>query len=177
LEKARGFTGLQGVASGWFDCGSGAGAPHAVGSSAPSVVAGEHTASTRGAYWHGGAPGLNPGDLILPPSVTRTRHTLSAYEGKETSRAGYQPTRVYLTSEYATAEVFAAMYPNGGWVYRVEPEGQLEQDPDVVEGGESWVCERARIVAVVPLDDERVIDILTFIWEQSEQQGRKGGAR
>jgi hypothetical protein len=143
----------------------------------PRAVAGEHTASTRPAYWHGGAPGLNPGDLILPPSVTRTRNTLSAYVGEEASRAGYQPTRVYLASEYEVAEVFAAMYPNGGWVYRVQPEGQLEQDPDVVEQGMSWACERARIVAVVQLDDETVVDILTAIWERSERQGRTGGAR
>lgn len=39
------------------------------------------------------------------------------------------------------------------------------------------MCERARIVEVVPLDAETVIDILTLIWERSEQQGRKGGAR
>lgn len=146
----------------------------------PSVVAGEHTASTRAAYWHGGAPGLQVGDYILPPSVTRTRYTLSAYVGEEESRAGYQPTRVYLTSEREVAEVFAAMYPNGGWVYRVEPEGQLEQDPDVAERGMSWVCERARIVAVMPLDEERVIDILTSIWEASEARsvrarGTEGG--
>lgn len=124
------------------------------------VVAGEHTASTRAAYWHGGAPGLKVGGYILPPSVTGTRFTLSAYVGEEASRAGYQPTRVYLSSEREVAEVFAAMHPECGWVYRVVPEGQLEQDPDDTTRGTSWACERARIVEVVQLDILTAIAIL-----------------
>jgi hypothetical protein len=136
---------------------------------------------TTSAYWHGGAPGLEVGDYILPPCVTRTCFTLSAYFGEEESRAGYQPTRVYLTSEHEVAELFAAMYPGGGWVYRVAPEGQLEQDPDVAAHGMSWACERARIVEVVPLSADRVVDILEAIFHGAATQdvraeGQKGGA-
>ena len=116
------------------------------------------------------------GDHILPPSVTGTCFTLSAYDGEEESRAGYQPTRVYLTSEEEVAEVFAAMYPGGGWVYRVVPGGQLEQDPDVSERGMSWACERARVVEVVALDPARVVDILEAVFYGSLESGKGGAA-
>ncbi|HEX5750042.1 MAG TPA: hypothetical protein VFZ09_27680 [Archangium sp.] len=127
------------------------------------VVAGEHTASTRETYWHGGVPGLKVGDYVLPPSITRTRFILSAYEDGATSRPGYQPTRVYVASEYVGAEVFAAMYPGGGWVYRVVPEGQFEHDPDVIALGRSWACERARVVDVVPLSPDTIEGILDSV--------------
>ncbi|WNG62759.1 hypothetical protein F0U59_23335 [Archangium gephyra] len=116
------------------------------------------------------------GEYILPPTVTGTCFTLSAYVGEEESRAGYQPNRVYLTSEAEVAERFAAMYPGGGWVYRVVPEGQLELDPDVATSGLSWACERARVVEVVPLTPERVVDILEAVFYGALESGKGGAA-
>ncbi|MFY0567045.1 hypothetical protein ACN28E_24850 [Archangium lansingense] len=111
-------------------------------------------------YWHGGASGLNVGDYILPPSVTGTAHILCAWDGRKEARPGYRRDRVYLTGEMAVAEVFAAMCFPAGWVYRVVPEGQLEQDPDAPGTDMSWACPRARIVEVVPLDPATVVAIL-----------------
>lgn len=95
-------------------------------------------------YWHGGHPGLEVGDYILPPSETNTTHTLLEY-GSIGRR-----DRVYLTTEFAGALFFACVHPDGGHVYEVEPEGELADDPDWFgTSGVSVECQRARIVRVI----------------------------
>ncbi|PTL79185.1 hypothetical protein DAT35_36305 [Vitiosangium sp. GDMCC 1.1324] len=103
------------------------------------------------------------GEYILPPSVTGTAVTLSAYGGCVEPRPGYLPTRVYVTPEHKAAEVFAALFPGGGWVYRVEPEGELEADPGSTEPGLSFACERARIIEATPLDPLTIACILESV--------------
>lgn len=97
-------------------------------------------------YWHGGFPGLTPGDLLLPPTETGATHTLTGYG----VLPGYRPDhvradRVHVTTRRDSARVFAAAYPDGA-LYRVEPLGDMEPDPDAPD--EAIRCERARVLAV-----------------------------
>ncbi len=94
-------------------------------------------------YFHGGFPRLRVGEFVLPSSVTGAHST--ADHGAE---GVCRRDRVYLTTDLQAAKVFAAMFPNGrGWVYQVEPDGELEPDPDCKDPGFSFQCERARVVA------------------------------
>ena len=91
-----------------------------------------------GLYFHGGAPGLKPGDLIRPAvslGITRT---------KTPNQPRYTPRRVYITRLRWYAELFA----NGheGDVYEVRPVGRPLPDLDA-KG--SFTCSCAEVVAVV----------------------------
>lgn len=100
-------------------------------------------------YFHGGYPGLKPGDLIQPPDATGTEHRLSAVSAELGGPA--HATRmdvVYLTTGRDVARAYAAFYPDGA-LYRVEPHGGLEPDPDSGITGLSWQCPAAEVVAVV----------------------------
>lgn len=100
-------------------------------------------------YFHGGVPGLKPGHLILPPDTTGTEHRLSAIAAEHNGPAYSTRTDiVYVTTGRDVARAFAAFYPDGA-LYRVQPEGELEPDPDSGIPGLSWQCPAARIVAVV----------------------------
>ncbi|MBM7117608.1 hypothetical protein [Archangium primigenium] len=55
------------------------------------------------------------------------------------------------------AEVVAALHPDKGCVYRVLPEAPLE---DADNPGVFWLCTRARVVSVHPLDDATELRIL-----------------
>lgn len=102
-----------------------------------------------GAYFHGGYPGLKPGALILPPDTTGTDHRLSAVSAELDGPAHATRTDVvYLTTGRDVARAYAAFYPDGA-LYRVEPRGELEADPDCGMPGLSWQCPAAEVVAVV----------------------------
>ncbi|MFF2964284.1 hypothetical protein ACFVT1_36580 [Streptomyces sp. NPDC057963] len=101
------------------------------------------------AYFHGGVPGLKPGDRILPPDSTGTEHRLSAYAEEIDGPAHARRTDiVYLTTDRQVARVYAAFRPDGA-LYRVEPVGAVEPDPDCMSPGLSWRCRAATITAVV----------------------------
>lgn len=101
------------------------------------------------AYFHGGYPGLKPGDLILPPDTTGTERRLSATAAELDAPAYSTRTDVvYVTTGRDVARAFAAFYPDGA-LYRVEPRGDLEPDPDSGIPGLSWQCPAAEVVAVV----------------------------
>jgi hypothetical protein len=101
------------------------------------------------AYFHGGYPGLKPGDLIQPPDTTGTGHRLSAIAAEHNGPAHSTRTDVvYVTTGRDVARAFAAFYPDGA-LYRVEPLGDLEPDPDSGITGLSWQCPAARIAVVV----------------------------
>jgi hypothetical protein len=97
-------------------------------------------------YWHGGIPGLRPGDLLLPASVTGTDRNLTGY-GTPTGwdNDHVRTDRVHLTTHRAAAKAFAAMYPDGA-LYVAEPIGDTEPDPDAPE--DAVRCESARVVSV-----------------------------
>lgn len=101
------------------------------------------------AYFHGGYPGLKPGDLIQPPDTTGTDRRLSATAAELGAPAHATRTDVvYVTTGRNVARAFAAFYPDGA-LYRVEPRGELEPDPDSGIPGLSWQCPAAEVVAVV----------------------------
>lgn len=104
-------------------------------------------------YWHGGAPGLCPGDLIEPRSKDDAAHLVDGCPTCEARKAGQQladddndPGLVYVTTDRDYARIYAAGYPRGA-LYCVEPVGALidrsENDPVP-----SWGCEAARVLSV-----------------------------
>lgn len=102
-------------------------------------------ARMSGRYFHGGVPGLKPGQRLMPRAVTQTPYALGRYD-----RTGVaKPHRVYVTTTAESAVIYAVGYPGGGWLYEVEPIGRLTPDPDCLEPGLSWECARAVVVAVV----------------------------
>lgn len=113
-------------------------------------------------YWHGGKPGLRPGDLIEP--TTGDEHLLDGCPVCEARRAGQQladdpndPTKVYVTTDREYARIYAAGYPDGG-LYVVEPIGPMERTTDDEEP--SWAVSSARVLRVydplVRLDAKQV---------------------
>jgi hypothetical protein len=100
-------------------------------------------------YFHGGYPRLYPGDLVLPPRVTGAP-SLGAYMPEVARRQRianpYRADRVFVVTSEAEARLYAGAYPGGGALYIVEPQGDLEPDPDCTEPGLSWMAPAARVV-------------------------------
>lgn len=100
-------------------------------------------------YFHGGYPGLKPGQLILPPDATGTDHRLSAIAAEHGGPAYSTRTDiVYVTTARDVARAFAAFYPDGA-LYEVQPHEGLEPDPDCGIADLSWQCPAAVIRTVV----------------------------
>ena len=109
------------------------------------------TAATR--YFHGGPPGLKPGDLIEPRPADDTAHLVDGCPTCEARRQGTplaaddnDPGQVYVTTSRDYARVYAAGYPRGG-LYVVEPIGDLV-DRSGHDLEPSWGCPAARVLAV-----------------------------
>lgn len=111
------------------------------------------TTDTR--YWHGGAPGLKPGEL-LEPGHNRTVDGCAICEarvsGLTATIAGHaidpptgRPTHVYITSDREYARFYASMARFGD-LYRVEPVGVLE--PSTEDPFPTWTTTAARVLAV-----------------------------
>lgn len=100
-------------------------------------------------YFHGGYPGLKPGDQLLPPDETGTAHRLSQHAAA-LGAAGHatRTDLVYLTTGRQVARAYAAFYPDGA-LYQVEANGPLEPDPDCHMPGLSWQCPAATVLTVV----------------------------
>lgn len=100
-------------------------------------------------YFHGGFPGLKPGDLILPPDKTGTSRTLSQYvaemNGPEHAR---RTDLVYLTTDRQIARAYAAFYPDGA-LYAAIAASPVDPDPDCTAPGVSWQCPYAVVAQVV----------------------------
>src|SRR5918992_5969369 len=99
---------------------------------------------TRKLY-HGGAPGLVPGQALYPPSLTGAR-SCAEFDAEHC-----RSDRVYLTTDQADAVVYAALAPISGRgdVYEVEPLGDLEPDPPGDLRTSSYSAPAATVVAVV----------------------------
>lgn len=94
-------------------------------------------------YFHGSNRGLKIGEYILPPSVTG-RDSLANYGAHKVCRKD----RVYVSVAQTDAQLFACRSDNvDPIVYEVEPDGDLEPDPDC-PSGVAFACEKAKIVAV-----------------------------
>lgn len=110
-------------------------------------------------YYHGGIPGLRVGQYILPPAETGAVSVAELPDAPPEMQAEIEKVhrrdRVYLTTSRGVAELWACFYPGpstvrGGDVYRVEPEGDVEPDPDYLgDDGASVCAPRARIVGIV----------------------------
>lgn len=101
-------------------------------------------------YYHGGVTGLTPGDRLLPPSETESDslHDETTDEYGE-DRNPHRLDRVYLTTRLDVAWFYAlfggAADRAAGAVYRVDPDGPLEPDPDQPE---SFACASATVRSV-----------------------------
>lgn len=102
-------------------------------------------------YFHGGMPGLKPGDLIEPQPLGEGAHLVDGCPVCEARKTGKQlPTDnldaslVYVTTDREYARVYAVGYPRGA-LYVVEPVGDLAPSPDPVP---SWGCPAARVTGV-----------------------------
>ncbi|MFF3326098.1 hypothetical protein [Streptomyces sp. NPDC002889] len=87
--------------------------------------------AARPLYFHGGVPGLKPGDVLLPPAVTGACNTMPEFvTDAEAEEAPWlrRSDLVYCSIELGVAVACAAVYPNGA-VYRVRPH-QPTPDPD-----------------------------------------------
>jgi hypothetical protein len=89
-------------------------------------------------YFHGGYPGLGPGDLIRPAI------SLGIEKTKTPNQSRYNPRRVYVTTTRWYAELFAS--GSSGDVYEVKPVGRAIPDLDA-KG--SFHCSCAEVVAVL----------------------------
>lgn len=102
-------------------------------------------------YYHGGTRGLRVGDFLLPPDETGNETSLSRYVKAIDPEKG-RTDRVFVTTSIKAARLYAAQLPHGA-VYKVEPVGEIEEDPDYTpDEGEaqiSFMCEKARIIKVV----------------------------
>lgn len=106
-------------------------------------------------YWHGGAPGLRPGDLITPPRGDDRGHLIDGCPTCEARRRGAplasdhaQPDRIYITTDREYARIYAAGYPRGA-LYVVDPVGELlEETTGVDDPVSSWAVPAATVRAV-----------------------------
>lgn len=107
-------------------------------------------------YFHGGIPGLKPGDLITPhaPNVVDGCAICAAKAaGQQPVLEGLgvvdpiteRPDRVYITSDREYARFYASKYPRGD-LYSVEPVGDLE--PSTEDHFPSWTVPTARVRSV-----------------------------
>jgi hypothetical protein len=82
-------------------------------------------------FWHGGPRIV--GDQVLPPSETGF------------ARVTHGEPWVFITPERGLALNYAATC--NGWLYEVEPIGEVEQDPEsMLAPGASLRCPSARII-------------------------------
>lgn len=104
-------------------------------------------------YFHGGVPGLEVGDQVLPPSVTGTP-TTADYGAVRVCRRD----RIYATTDAAAARVFAALAPfgGGGDVYEVELAEPIDPDGDWHGPANDSVCAPSGTVVQVL---ERRVDL------------------
>lgn len=87
---------------------------------------------TDSTWYHGGVPGLEVGERILPPDTTGATTRLSRFAESIGAPHGTRTDVVYLASNPEHARAFAALYPDGA-LYAVEPESDVEPDPDAPE--------------------------------------------
>lgn len=112
--------------------------------------------SAAEAYWHGGAPGRLVGERLLPPAKTGVVPCSDFLPPGVHSPS--RRDRVYITTVFLEALMFAVMHPHKGYVYRVIPIGPIERDPDYMGSGPggSFQCEEAIIIEkVIPRTSHR----------------------
>lgn len=125
--------------------------------------------------FHGGVPGLRPGDLI-EPGHERKVHDRCAWCA---ARAELPPGKdglpllagaVYLTPERLYALHYASLYGRGD-LYQVEPVGELERSTE--DTVETWTAPAARVLVAV----DRAVQLtqgerrrLYRLWGKADEQ-------
>ena len=102
-------------------------------------------------YWHGGAPGLQKGELVVPHApnfVDGCPICLAKKNGESPvlDPASKNPDRVYITTDREYARFYASKFPAGD-LYRVEPVGELVLSSE--DRFETFVVEAARVTGIV----------------------------
>ena len=104
--------------------------------------------------FHGGVPGLHPGDLITPQPADHGTHLLDGCPVCAARAAGdplpgdpNDATQIYVTGDRDYAKIFANGYPRGA-LYRVQTLGETTPTLDDPEGT-SWSCSGARVISVL----------------------------
>lgn len=102
-------------------------------------------------WWHGGVPGLRPGDLVEPTTGTShlvdgCRECQARRHGQTLMDGGPRPDRVYITRDRDYARVYANGYPRGA-LYVVEPVGDIEPTGEA-DPVESFAVPAARVISV-----------------------------
>lgn len=109
-------------------------------------------------YYHGGSPGIKCGEFILPPTATGAK-SLADYGAEGVCRRD----RVYITTIYEAAVMFAAGIKDG-MVYECVPSGILEPDPDCIDPGVSFQCEKAMVIRCIkPRQEEKDIALAALL--------------
>ncbi len=121
------------------------------------------TSATDQQYWHGGFPGIAPGAMLLSPHDAAKSRIPISYTPREHPALGRvsRTDRVYLSTseEFARAYAFqteitttSGQIAARGTLYRVQPLGAVEEDPDYAGHMVSWCSPRAIILDVVAVD-------------------------
>jgi hypothetical protein len=103
--------------------------------------------------WHGGVPGLRPGDLIQPGHARRAHDGCPWCEARAKGGVGPggldplsgEQDRVYMTTHRLYAKHYASLWGRGD-LYRVEPVG--DATPSTEDSVPSFTAPAARVVAV-----------------------------
>lgn len=119
--------------------------------------------------YHGGTPGLRPGDLV-EPGHHRPVHdgcpwcaANAAGQHAPGSPLTGRLDRVYLTPHRLYAAHYASLYGRGD-LYRVEPVGDIERSTE--DSIETWTAPAARVLAAV---DRAVL----LTWTQRRRLARE----
>lgn len=104
--------------------------------------------------YHGGVPGLKPGDLIQPGHsrddihddcpICRQRREL----GEDAPEGTRHPENVYCTTDRLYAKLYASMVGQGD-VYQVEPVGPLTPSTDEGDPEGCYRCPALRVKRIV----------------------------
>lgn len=101
-------------------------------------------------YFHGGKPGLRPGEYVVP-SPPHYVDGCAICEAKKQGRdvpydpANHRPDQVFVTIDREYARFYASKLPRGD-LYVVDPEGELVESSE--DHFPTWSCPRARVVSV-----------------------------
>ena len=114
-------------------------------------------------FYHGGRAGLSVGEYILPAAETsyiKTDRLLKEKFG-EYDEDDYDMNLVYTTTQAEWAVPYAVVC--NGWVYEVEPEGEMSPEQDELGQPTGFRCSRARIVSRVQIPSYRSRHVLDML--------------
>lgn len=94
--------------------------------------------------YHGGAPGFRPGDVILP-------HPTKHKDGCEWCASGaddnHRPDRVFASRDRLYGKFYASKFVDG-WLYLVEPVGEMEPSDNDPSAFGAFQADAFRVVRV-----------------------------